>query len=46
MRQQRGPIDHGGVDDLALTRSARLEQSGHDAEGQQHAAPTEVPEES
>ena len=42
-RHQRGrAVDHGGVDHLALARAGGLEQRGHHAEGQQHAAAAEV----
>ena len=37
-----GAVDHGGVDHLALAGAGRLEQGGHHAEGQQHAAAAEV----
>ena len=35
-------VDHGGVDHLALAGAGGLEQGGHHAEGQQHAAAAEV----
>ena len=41
-RQQRGAVDHRGVDHLALARALRLEQRAGDAEGEQHAAAAEV----
>ena len=41
-RQQRGAVDHGGVDDLALARTAGLDQGGAHAEGEQHPAAPEV----
>ena len=40
--QGRRAVDHGGVDHLALAGAGGLEQRGHHAEGQQHAAATEV----
>ena len=46
-RHQHGrAVDHGGVDDLALARTARVSSSAaHDAEGEQHAAAAEVADE-
>ena len=42
-RHERGrAVDHGGVHHLALAGTGRLEQGGHHAEGQQHAAAAEV----
>src|SRR5208282_2242050 len=40
--QGRGAVDHGGVDYLPLTRFLRLEQAGHDAEGEVERAAAEV----
>ena len=37
-----GPVDHGGVDDLALPGGAGLEEGADHAEGEVHAASAEV----
>ena len=39
---ERGAVDHGGVDDLALAGPLRLEEPGQQADRQQHAAAAEV----
>ena len=41
-QQQRRTVGHRGVDDLALAGLLRLQQAGHDAQGEQHAAAAEV----
>ena len=40
--QDRGTVDHRGVDDLPLARLLRLEQRARDAEREEHAATAEV----
>ena len=40
--QQRGAVDHGGIDHLPLPRPLRLEQRTHHAEGEQHSPTPEV----
>ena len=40
--EQRGAVDHGGVDDLALAGAARLDDPADDAEREEHPAAAEV----
>ena len=42
--QRGGTVDHGGVDDLSLPRPLGADDGGQHAEGQQHAAAAEVPD--
>ena len=41
-QQERRTVGHRGVDDLALARLLRLQQTGDDAQGEEHAAAAEV----
>jgi hypothetical protein len=43
--QDGSAVDHGGVHHLALPRGAALDQGAGDAEGQEHAAASEVSDE-
>ena len=40
--ERGGPVDHGGVDDLALPRALGLDDAAGDPERQEHAAAAEV----
>ena len=43
--EDRGAVDHRGVDDLALARAPRFEDAAHDAERHEHPAAAEVADE-
>ena len=44
-RQQRGAVDHRGIDHLAVTRARGLEDAADDPEREQHAAAAEIADE-
>jgi hypothetical protein len=44
-REQRGAVEHGGVDHLPCARSGRLDDPAHDPEREQEPATAEVAEE-